>query len=254
MKTKIAKILGVVLSVALLSSLAIVAAPVAAAPGVNAFDDIALPSSEFGGTDVTILAFNADGSVIYAAVYDGDWALMKSEDGGFTWDDTTMDTVWYAAAGGIGDIVDIVVSPLDDTTVYVAFAGGKIFKVADEGDGGISVVTTIKNEEGVNATALYDIDIYFDASSDANYILAGTNIDALVYKDAGLFEEWVPLSLIDYCGPDNIPSGTDDYLGYGALEVAFAPDFASSSIIWAVYDNSDTTGDSTSDPMSNPAT
>lgn len=238
MKKRITKILGVVLALALLSSLAMVAAPVAAAPGVNTLGAIDTPSDEFNHTNVTILAFNEDGSTMYAAVkHWSDWALMKSTDGGFTWDDTTMDYDWYDDTPGVGgDIVDIVVSPQDDTTVYVAFQNGKIYKVADEGDGVATVLTTIKNEEGINASALYDIDVFYDAVSDANYILAGTDIDALVFKDAGLFEEWTPLSLIDKLGPDNAYGGSDDYAGDGVLKVAFAPDFAASSIIWAVYD------------------
>ena len=253
MKNKISKILGVVLSVALLSSLAVIAAPVAAAPGVNAFGNIDLPSDDFEGTNVTILAFNADGSIMYAAVEDGgDWAVMKSEDGGFNWEDTTMDFAWYTATGSLGRIVDIVVAPSNDGTVYVGYSSGKVYRMLDEGEGTATVLTTIKNEEGINATTLYDIDVFYDDASGANYVLVGTNIDALVFKDAGLFEEWVPLNLIDYAGADNVPGGSDDYLGYGVLAVAFAPDFASSSIIWAVWDNSTTTGDSTSSPMSAP--
>jgi len=237
MKKKFTKILGVVLTLALLLSLGIMAAPVAAVPGTNAWGDIDLPSDEFEGTDITILAFDADGSTMYGAVDDDDWALMKSTDGGFTWDYTTMDFAWYDSVGGLGDIVDIVVSPAGDGVIYVAFENGTIYKVADEGAGGISVITTIKNEEGVNATKLYDIDVFYDAAGDdSNYVLAATDIDALVFKDAGLFEEWVPLSLIDYCGPDNIPGGGDDYVGVGVLEIAFAPDFATTSFIWAVFD------------------
>jgi hypothetical protein len=68
-KNKITKILGVVLSVALLTSRAIVAAPAAAAPGVNAIDHIALPSDEYSGTDVTILAFDEDGSTMYGRCF-----------------------------------------------------------------------------------------------------------------------------------------------------------------------------------------
>jgi len=129
MKSKIFKVLGVMLSLALCLSFVAVA-PVSAAPGVNAWDDIALPSTEWENTNVTLLAF--DGDVMYGAVEDqwGDWALVKSTDGGFTWDETVMGFDWYDDnpdvddVGGIVDdaaIMDIVVSPSGDGTVYVAF-------------------------------------------------------------------------------------------------------------------------------------
>jgi len=246
MKNKILKILGIVMTIAMLSSFMVAGTAVSASPGVNDWDGITLPTEDWYGSDVTLLDF--DGTTIYGAVCDSswNWLLVKSTDGGYTWTETEMDDVWYAASPVTGYISDIVVSPAGDGVIYVAFSSGEIYKVADDGEGSITALRTLVNEEGIEASALYDIDVYYDEGGDVNYVLAGTNIDALVLKDAGFTEEWVPLGLIDFLGTDNVYGQTDllddtevDYSGYGVLEVAFAPDFAESSIIWAVYDTGD---------------
>ena len=63
MKKRITKILGIVLTLALLSSLAMVAAPVAAAPGTNAWGEIDMPALA-PETGVGVLAITPDGGTI----------------------------------------------------------------------------------------------------------------------------------------------------------------------------------------------
>ena len=60
--------MGVVLSLALLSSLAMVVAPVNAAPGLNAWGNVTLPGV-MEDTDVDLLAVAADGT-LFASVYE----------------------------------------------------------------------------------------------------------------------------------------------------------------------------------------
>ena len=93
MKKRITKILGVVLSLALLSSLAMVT-PVIAQPGENVWAEIDLPPVA-PGTDVELLAQAADGT-LFASVYDGvEYCLYRSEpdaDGvaAWEWDETAL--------------------------------------------------------------------------------------------------------------------------------------------------------------------
>jgi len=93
MKKKISRILGVVLSLALLSTLAMAAAPVSAAVGVNqeinAWDNVGLPAVA-PDTDVEVIAVAPDGT-LFASVYDDTyWTLWKSSDGGFKWTKTAF--------------------------------------------------------------------------------------------------------------------------------------------------------------------
>ncbi|MDI6815419.1 MAG: hypothetical protein QMC90_05005, partial [Dehalococcoidales bacterium] len=93
MKKKMHKILGVSLTVALVTSLMVAfSAPVAASPGNNTWEALTLPSTTgrmlrgVGGT-LGPLAQNCDGTALYA--YDSEGAgfkdLFKSVDGGRTW-------------------------------------------------------------------------------------------------------------------------------------------------------------------------
>ncbi|MDD4984395.1 MAG: hypothetical protein PHQ43_01200, partial [Dehalococcoidales bacterium] len=255
MKNKILKIMGVVMAVAMLASFMVAGMPVSAVGGplssnasVNNFVNVNLPST-VAGTDVLLLA--QDGNTLYAAVYEpapgspdttNSYWVKMSTDGGYTWKDTTMDEEWYDTANAtphLGTIVDMVVSPAGDGVLYVAFLGNGtagspvIYKIAGEGTGTITSIRTIVNEADDQATKLFDIDVYYDATSKVNYVMAATDIDALVIRDAGSFSEWTPLELVE--------SG---YGGIGVVEACFAPDFANSSIIWAIYDTYDGTGTS----------
>jgi len=119
MKGKLKGVLGVGLAFMLVASLMAFAAPVAAADYTeNDWGEWGLPSID-ADTDVGTMAVAPDGT-IFAAVFDVDtrtWLVQKSEDDGYTWDDTELDDA-------ADTIVDIAVSPNydDDETVYVGCA------------------------------------------------------------------------------------------------------------------------------------
>ncbi|MCJ7769405.1 MAG: hypothetical protein MUO92_02875, partial [Dehalococcoidales bacterium] len=134
MKKRITKILGVVLSLALLSSLAMIAAPVAAVPGENTWGAIALPDVWEDGVDVELLAVAADGT-IFASVYDFDadegewWSIYKSTDEGWTWTETK-----FADYGSnLLKIRAIVCAPNwgSNDTFYVGTGDGQVFRCTD---------------------------------------------------------------------------------------------------------------------------
>ena len=138
MKKKISRILGVVLSLALLSSLAIVSAPVSA--GTQVWSTFATPAAgaaagrvlDPGNTFTGPFAIDKDGTAIYAAsdVGGGGAALVKSQDGGRTW--TLLTGFMAAVAATPGTFTDIVCSSIDANTVYVT-DGVTIWKTSDGG-------------------------------------------------------------------------------------------------------------------------
>jgi len=170
-----------------------------------------LPSID-ADTDVGTMAVAPDGT-IFAAVFDADtrtWLVQKSEDDGYTWDDTELDDA-------IDTIVDIAVSPNydNDETVYVGCADGTVYRLEEAGDGDVTALKTITDNEGIDASALFSMDVWTD-DDDYNWILVGTDIDVFVLKDKR-FEDW-----------------RDQELNEVAFEVAFTPDFDDSELIWAV--------------------
>jgi hypothetical protein len=74
---------------------------------------------------------------------------------------------------------------------------------------------------GLTATACFDLDSWFDGANV--WLLAATDIDVLVLKDQ-LFEHWRDQEV----APSPITTV--------AYEVAFAPDFNTSNLMWAVID------------------
>jgi len=202
MKTKIWKILGVVASFAMVLSLAVTAVPVAAA--TQAWSKVAMPATA-SGTDVGPIVVGSDGA-IYAAVgtdtpttYD----IVKSTDGGFTWEETRFVDVANA-------VIDIAVSP--DGTIYVAAAGPTLYKVTASSCQPLSLPSAV--------TTINGVDVFKDGGT--NYVLIAAD-DVYVLEDT-LFGAW-----------------RDMQLGATAYWAGFAPDFATSNLIWAVYsDGTDT--------------
>ena len=221
-KKNMSKILGVMLSLALLFSMAIVAVPVSAEPGENEWDDIDMPDIQLD-TDVGVMAFAPDGSIIYLSVYDEDeegWSVYKSDDDAFSWDETSLN---YDDVSALEDedetIVDIVVSPdyATDELIYVATTSGNVYRVEEEGEGDVTLLKEIEDNDGDNPAALYDIDLWSDGTDI--YILAATDIDVFILQDA-LFKSWI-----------------DQGLGEAAYMAAYAPDFGTSEVIWAIADD-----------------
>jgi uncharacterized protein YaiE (UPF0345 family) len=240
MKKRITKIIGVVLSLALLSSLAMVT-PVIAQPGENEWAEIDLPPIA-QDTDVELLAQAVDGT-LFASVVDTTgptWTLYRSEPGadgvaGWEWEATEFT--------GYGQITAISPAPNwgDNDTVYVA-AAGQVYRCTSAGDDTPILLRQIVDSATLEATIVYDMDLWTDG--DSMWIMVGTDIDVLVMEDA-LFAEWIDMDLtISFDGAhlsqDGTPMSTftpNDgiVLAHGsALFVAFAPDFNQSGLIWAI--------------------
>jgi hypothetical protein len=231
MKKEIRKILAVGLAFVLAVSLGIgMVVPVAAADyEENDWGEWGLPEVE-EMTDVGPIAVAPDGT-LYAAVWDddeGEWLVQKSEDDGYTWDDTELtglDDIW--------GISSVVVSPnyAEDEIVYVAVADGDdgptVWRLEEAGEG--DVVALKQFPDGDDVDELLCIDVWTD-EDDYNWILAATDEDVYVIRDK-LFEDWRPQELDDW-------EYDGDYFD-DALEVAFAPDFDDSELIWCVFGSND---------------
>ncbi len=217
MKTRIAKVLGIVLTITLLSSLAMVAAPVTAAPGVNTWGMISAPP--FGtGTDVGVMeVVESDGTIFAAQQSAGVWSVVKSSDGGATWGPTafgpTMANPFY--------ITDIVASPnyAVDGKIYVSTINGLVYCIGGKGADTPILLQAPQDSNATTASAVFDLDLWYDGSNV--WILAATNLDVLVFRHA-LLEEWRDMEV----QPSPIPTV--------AFEAAFAPDFNTSNLMWAV--------------------
>jgi hypothetical protein len=137
-KKKISRILGVVLTLVLLSSFFVASAPVGAA--AQAWGTYGIPSAtgmvlDAGNTWTGPFAQAIDGSAIYAGSNVGGLApaagktLVKSTDGGRTW---KAQTGGLPALVGAGAITDIVASSQNANTVYIT-DGFDIYKTTDAG-------------------------------------------------------------------------------------------------------------------------
>ncbi|AGG06863.1 hypothetical protein [Dehalococcoides mccartyi] len=135
-KTKISKVLGVVLTAAMVLSMFAVATPVAAAnqdwskislPGSGATGGyvVSAPGARFD--NIGILEWNADKTAVYAtAEYDGVASVFKSTDAGRTWKKLVTPT----AVGNI--IYDFVASSVNANELYFT-DGREIFTSKDGG-------------------------------------------------------------------------------------------------------------------------
>lgn len=141
-KTKISKVLGVVLTAAMVLSMFTVATPVAAAN--QAWSKISLPGSGSTGGYVVSepgarfdsigqLEWNADKTAVYATTeYDGTLCVFKSTDAGRTWKMVFQDGVTADLAGSY--IFDICASSVNANEVY--FTDG--YDIYTTKDGGVT--------------------------------------------------------------------------------------------------------------------
>jgi len=245
------KILAVGATLALVSSF-FVAVPVSAAPGCNAWGDIDMP--DFAPyTEPGVMAVTPDGSLMFIALYyeteyGGDkantWEILYSEDGGFNWKDTKLNNGYlndkvtnFFDEGDRGSPVKILVSPMwpNNKNVYVAFNNGDVWRLPDAGKGTPAMLNPIFSNKGTyldemtyegepDGGSLWDMDIWADGTY--NYLAVATDLDVFVIKDQ-LLNDWKDYDL----------NTTDDNVVEGnrrAAAVRFAPDFATSELLWAV--------------------
>jgi len=243
---KLTKILGVVLTTALALSLFAGAIPASAAPGENEWDEINLPPVDgWSLTDVGVMAIAPDGTM-FASVYyetghsalnsitpsiDNTWDIVKSIDGGFTWTKTSLtglvdpDPLNWGDGGATP--ADIVVSDnwSESNSVYVGIINGDVYRLEDAGEGNDVLLMPIVDSDGLDLTMngyLYDLDTIW--AEGHNYVAAATDLDVFIFEDV-LFGSWLDMEM-----------ATETVLNdWGwAVQVDFAPDFASSQLIWAV--------------------
>ena len=139
MKRKITKILGVVLTLSLLVSLAVTTAVPASAAN-DAWSTYATPSGtglviDVGNQWTGPFAIDIAGTAIYAASDVGGAgaaSLVKSTDGGRTWTALSLTPNYSGWASVASTITDIVCSSIDANTIYVT-DGYDIYKSIDAG-------------------------------------------------------------------------------------------------------------------------
>jgi hypothetical protein len=242
MKKKLLKIMGIGLAFTLVFSLMAIGSPVSAADyKENDWKEWGKPSLK-KDTDFGPIAVAPDGT-LYAAIYfeataapTERWKVAKSDDNGYTWSDTEWDDMDH---DDIGEVVSLVVSPnyADDELVYVGCWGGDeatapptVYRLEEAGEGDVIALKSFPNEEDVDE--LFCIDVWTD-EDDYNWIAAATEEDVYVLKDR-LFEDWRIQEL------DTWTAAGDTFVA--AYEVAFAPDFEDSNLLYAILEDDDGDG------------
>ena len=123
MKSKFSRILGVGLSIMLIASLMVFAAPVsAAALAWGDEDDVPRESNMMIVPDSDITSVAASGDTIYAATDESHGGLYRTTDGGATW--TSANTSKFYPAGV--DIMLVAVAPDDPDVVIIATSDNKV--------------------------------------------------------------------------------------------------------------------------------
>ena len=231
MKTsKISKILGVGLTIAMLTSLLAVATP-ASAGTLSWGAELGLPSATTStavnqlavASDVNDIAVSTDGGTIYA-VSSGptEKSVLKSTNGGTSWSRLTVTALTTPAliATAPGD-ANIILVVGDTTEAYLSTNGGTTFTT----DMLPPAMTSI------NAIAISP------SSSGVRYItLAGTigGASAIQYLDLGAtIPAWTPITSGTW---DVTPSATaTSFTGTTDVRaIAYSPNFASDKILVAL--------------------
>ncbi len=214
MKSKISRILGVALTLAVLSSLCIVAAPASAA--TQAWDAFTTPSTTGMMLNTTITAGGpiaqspVDGA-LYAYVLDGGTnKLIKSTDGGRTW----------KVSGSVGQptaaVVAIAPSPVEANVVFYATAS----TLYRSNDGGANFTTVLNGPTSEVITAL-------DVTKYGGRYVAVVGTDNATASGGVLF--WDENDIFNNLNP----VGTTSF-GYPVLALALAPTFTTDRALVAI--------------------
>lgn len=215
MKDKAMKVFGLFMTIALLAGLA--GASVISTGGVSSAATSSLEWTPFSvpdethsqlypGSDVGPMALTSDGGTLFASVNaSGDWDLLKSTDGGYTWRETGFPT-------GSTEIVAVKLSPSwsSDGTIYVATTDS-VYRSKDRGG-----AFTALSMSGVGGT-ITSLDTGKNAEGKVMVVL-GTSTEVYLFEDG-----WVAQGIGSY----------------SVLAVAFSPSYATDEVIVAVV-NSET--------------
>jgi hypothetical protein len=235
-KTKLAKIWSVGLTVIVLASMFLMATPVSA--GTNSFTAESGTPSSTGSilidSSLSIVAMetSADGKTIYAASSNGTGVLYKSTDSGATWTVLTKPST-------LGDITNIAVAPDDanvviiagdqtgtNAEVYVSNNGGSTFTIMNDS-------TNIITNGTSTLAVINDIAVSSLDSSSTRYVaVAGTDslaLGCIFYFNLGATAPaWKNAALTSATA--GFTSGpTDPGMAFAA--VAFSPNFPSDQVM-----------------------
>lgn len=238
MKNKIMKVLGVVMTVAMLASFMVAGAPVSAAgnpASINEWEGVTLPTM-VPSSDVDLIEQANDGT-IFISVYFGNattfdgvpmtagtWAMLKSMDG-YAWEATNVNNEATRITA---------IEPSDnysnDQTVYVAVNTSALGYTTLYRCTGGAEVNLPKGEMGqispgvgtsFNATLIYDLDSYYDGSDV--WLLAATDVDVFAIKDdRGLTTTWTDMQLSETLGGGYADAATPQ-VGVVCYKAEFAP-------------------------------
>jgi hypothetical protein len=218
MKDKVIRLFGLFMTIALIAGLAGVSAMSAggscsAATSSLKWTPLSIPDGThkqlYPGSDVGPMAVTSDGGTLFAAVnVSGNWSMLKSTDGGYTWRSTGFPT-------DATDIVAVKLSPSwsSDGTIYVA-TNNSVYKSKDRGN-----TFTNLSMSGVSGT-ITSLDAGVGADGKVKLVL-GTSAEVYLFDDG----VWTA---------QNIG-------GYDVLAVAFSPSYATDGTIVAVVNTSSQT-------------
>jgi len=262
MKNKIMKVLGIVMTIAMLASFMVVGSPVSAAggptvPSINEWEGVVLPST-VPGSNVDLIEQAKDGTIFISVYFAnattyggvamgaGTWAMFKSTNG-YTWTLTNINNKATRITA---------IEPSDnyknDKTVYVAVDTSAdsvttIYRCTNGAAVGTPYTEMGKISAGEHGTTpasvVYYMDSYFDGTDV--WLLVATDIDVFAIPDDGrLTTYWTDMDLSETLGGDyadgsepvgNVYATPWAYPGVEVLMAKFAPDYASSGVIWALY-------------------
>jgi len=248
MKKRLIKIWGIGLTVILLVTMLLAAAPVSA--GTLSFSektsgDVPSTTNEFlaDGSSLIDMAVSTDGQVIYvlADITAGD-KIFKSVDGGVAWTEvalpTTLANVQLIAMAP--DDSDIVVVAGDTLEAYVSTDAGSSFATLNDSSGNITDGTD-------KLYAMYDLAISPLSGSERYIAIAGVDTTAVA---AGADNGCVFYFNLGATAPVwynaatkfGVPGGTKTTDAF--IAVAFSPNFASDEVMLVVSQRVGTTADS----------
>lgn len=231
MNGKIMKVFAMVMVLALMVSLSatgiVYDTDSASAAGIMKWLKVPIPDQQdyqlLPGSNLSAILVTPSGDRLYAAVWnvsgDGEWHVMSSDDGGFSWDDTGYNEWVYA--GDPSDIVDMALSPnweagANFRYLYVATTD-RVHKSSDAGDS----FSTMSGDPTAGGEVITSIDVTF--TERGHEVLVGT------YDNGGTPDVWL-------WNDAWIPQGADDNLMqlFGVLDVAFSPTYRDDDIIYCV--------------------